>query len=633
MNQPPDSQQPQRSGITQLATLTLGALGVVFGDIGTSPLYAMRECFRGPQGLAVTQPNIFGIVSLIFWALILVISIKYLLFVLRADNRGEGGILALTTLLTRDRKNSSMIQVIIVTMGLFGASLLFGDGIITPAISVLSAVEGLNVATTVFQGWVVPISVLILTLLFFFQRRGTAKIGSIFGPIIFIWFIAIGLLGITAIIKAPGILAAVSPSYALDFLMANSWHGFAILGIVFLVVTGGEAIYADMGHFGRKPICASWFLLVLPALLLNYFGQGAHLLLNSGDVENLFYKMAPSWALYPMVILATMATVIASQAIISGVFSLTRQAVQLGYLPRMAVVHTSDETIGQVYVPTVNWMLFAGTISLIFHFGESGKLASAYGIAVSATMLITTILTTLVAYRYWSAKKAIISITGAIFLLIDLAFFASNVTKILAGGWIPLLLAGAVYMLMRTWQNGRDILRKNFEDQALDIRLFVNDLKERKPTRVSGVAVFLTGNANGTPRTLLHNYKHNKIVHDHTVLLTVRTEEIPYVRPEERVEMEPIGGGMYRIQLKYGFSEDPNIPEILQNLEREGLKFEQMRTTYFLGRETLLISGRSKMAKWRKKLFAYLSHNAFDATGFFHLPPNRVIELGLQVQL
>ena len=633
MSDIPQNNHEQHTSGRQLSALTLAAIGVVFGDIGTSPLYALRECFRGAHAMAATPQNIFGIISLIFWSLLLVISIKYLMFVIRADNRGEGGILALLTLLTHDKKGNTRIQAIIITLGLFGAALIYGDGIITPAISVLSAVEGLTVATNIFQPWVVPVSIAILTMLFFFQRCGTASIGNIFGPIILIWFIVIGIIGIASIIKAPGILAAASPHYAVEFFIANQWKGFAILGLVFLVLTGGEALYADMGHFGKLPIRISWFFLVFPALLLNYFGQGAYLLQNPGDVENLFYKLIPSWALYPMVMLATMATVIASQAIISGSFSLARQAVQLGFLPRLAVLHTSDKKIGQVYIPTVNWLLFIGTISLILIFKESGNLASAYGVAVSTDMIITTILTAFLAYRVWNLKPFTVVITASLFLTIDIAFFSSISAKLLSGGWITIIFASIIFFIMKTWQQGRDVLRKNFETQALDIHLFVNDLKERKPPRVSGVAVFLTGNDTGTPRTLLHNFKHNKIIHEHTVLLSVKTEEIPYVRHDERIELQSIGAGMYRIKLKYGFSEDPNIPEVLQTIESDDLRFEPMRTTYFLGRETLLISGRSKMAKWRKKLFAFLSHNAFDATGFFHLPPNRVIELGLQVEL
>ncbi|MDD4871104.1 MAG: potassium transporter Kup [Kiritimatiellae bacterium] len=633
MNQTINNNHLPRTNGTQIAALTLTAIGVVFGDIGTSPLYAIRGCFQGLQAINVTPHNVLGIISLVFWSLILIISVKYLAFVLNADNRGEGGVLALMTLLTRDKKENSLLQMVFIALGIFGASLLFGDGIVTPAISVLSAVEGLNVATSVFQSSIVPISIVILTLLFFFQHRGTARIGYVFGPILLVWFFVLSVLGIISIIKAPEILAAVNPYYAVNFFAENKWQGFSVLGIVFLALTGGEALYADMGHFGKTPIRFGWFTVVLPSLLLNYFGQGAHLLRRPDVVDNLFFQLAPSWALYPMVVLATTATIIASQAIISGAFSVSRQAVQLGFLPRMAVIHTSDEKIGQVYIPIVNWILFVGTISLIIGFRESSNLASAYGVAVSADMVITTIFTAFVAQKLWSIKKSVVIIVAGLFLLIDLSFFSSNVTKLTSGAWVPLALSGIVFVLIKTWKQGRDILRKNFEAQALDIQLFVHDLKERKPTRVPGVAVFLTGNATGTPRTLLHNFKHNKIIHEHTVLLTVKTEEIPYVRPDERIEFESIGAGMYRIQLKYGFSEDPDIPEALQKIDTGDLRFEPMRTTYFLGRETLLISGRSKMAKWRKKLFAYLSHNAFDATGFFHLPPNRVIELGLQVEL
>jgi KUP system potassium uptake protein len=632
MNTNNHSRAPATNG-SRLAALTFSALGVVFGDIGTSPLYSLRECFHGSLALEVTTQNVLGIVSLVFWSLILIISVKYMMFVLNADNRGEGGILALMTLLSRDKKDDSKRQMVLLSLGLFGAALLFGDGIITPAISVLSAVEGLNVATNVFQPFIVPIALAILTLLFFFQHRGTGRIGYVFGPILLVWFAAIALLGIASIIEAPSILAAVNPYHAINFFSINAWRGFTVLGIVFLVLTGGEALYADIGHFGKTPIRVSWFTVVLPSLVLNYFGQGAHLLKYPEDTENLFYQLAPSWALYPMVILATTATVIASQAIISGAYSLARQAVQLGFLPRMAIVHTSDEKIGQVYIPTVNWILLAGTVGLILGFKESGNLASAYGIAVSADMVITTILMAFVARKLWGAKLSLVVLVASVFAIIDLSFFTSNVSKLLSGGWVILVIAGTVYAVLATWKKGRDILRKNFEDQALDIHLFVNDVRERKPTRVSGVAVFLTGNATGTPRTLLHNYKHNKIIHEHTVLLTVRTEEIPYVPADERTEVSPVGAGVYRVQLNYGFSENPDIPAALQMVKTKDLEFEPMKTTYFLGRETLIITKKPIMAGWRKKLFAFLSHNAFDATGFFRLPPNRVIELGLQVEL
>jgi len=633
MSQTSNNNHTPRINGTHIAALTVAALGVVFGDIGTSPLYALRECFHGPHSLAVTPHNVIGIVSLVFWSLIIVISIKYLLIVIHADNRGEGGILALMTLLTRERKESGHSQKIFIALGLFGSALLFGDGVITPAISVLSAVEGLNVATTVFEPCIRPISIGVLLVLFLFQQRGTAKIGYVFGPILFVWFLVIAILGTLSIIKSPDILAAVNPYHALEFCVGNKMRGFAVLGIVFLALTGGEALYADMGHFGRNPIRTSWFCFVLPALILNYFGQGAYLLKNPNTVDNLFYQLAPSWALYPLVVLATMATVIASQAIISGAYSLARQAVQLGYLPRMAIVHTSDETIGQVYVPTVNWALLIGTVGLIIGFRESGNLAAAYGIAVSATMLITTILTGFIAHRLWGFKTPVVLLASAFFIFIDLAFFSSNAIKVFSGGWVALVIAGVIFAIMTTWKRGREILRSNFEAQALDISLFINDIKERKPRRVTGIAVFLTGNDSGTPRTLLHNFKHNKILHENIVLLTVKTEDIPYVRQDERTEVETLGSGIYRVRLKYGFSENPNIPEALQKANVGDINFEPMRTTYFLGRETLLITGRSKMSKLRKKLFTFLSHNAFDATGFFHLPPNRVIELGLQVEL
>jgi KUP system potassium uptake protein len=623
----------EHNGKSRMAMLALGALGVVYGDIGTSPLYAIRECFHGPYALSVIPGNVFGIISLVFWSLILVISLKYLVIVLNADNRGEGGMLALMTLLTHDTKRKSKFSAVFIALGIFGSSLLLGDGIVTPAISVLSAVEGLNVATRAFEGSIVPISIVILTILFLFQHRGTVKIGNVFGPIMALWFVMISVFGSISIIKTPEILAAINPWNAVMFFIENKGQAFSVIGIVFLTLTGGEALYADMGHFGKSPIRFGWFTMVLPALLLNYFGQGALLLREPASAENLFYHLVPTALIYPVVALATAATIIASQALISGAFSLARQAVQLGFLPRMAVIHTSDERIGQVYVPVVNWALFIGTISLILWFRESSNLASAYGVAVSANMLITTIMMAFIASKLWHMKLPGVVAVAGLFIIIDLAFLGSNLAKLTSGGWIPLAVAAVTILVVRTWQQGRSTLRDNLEKQTLDIQMFVNDLQSRKPTRVPGIAVFLTGNSTGTPRTLLHNFKHNKIIHEYTVLLSVSTEEIPCVCQEERAEVESLGAGMYRIRLKYGFSEDPDVPQALQKLNVGGVGFTPMSTTYFLGRETLLLNGRSKMAKWRKKLFSFLSRNAFDATGFFHLPANRVIELGMQVEL
>lgn len=615
-----------------LLKLTLTALGVVYGDIGTSPLYAVRECFRGKEALTVTPANVLGILSLIFWSLVLVISLKYLLFVMRADNRGEGGILALMALVTRTIKGKSTRIFVLAVLGLFGAALLYGDGMITPAISVLSAVEGLNVATSFFEPYVIPISLVILISLFLFQRRGTAGIGAIFGPVMLVWFSVLAILGAMSIVKEPRVFQAFDPRFGIGIFLHNSWRGFAVLGTVFLVVTGGEALYADMGHFGRKPIQLGWFSFVFPALLINYFGQGAFLLHNPGAVENLFYRLAPTWALYPLVVLSTSATVIASQAVISGSFSLTMQAVQLGYSPRLSIVYTSPEEIGQVYVPSINWILLFGTICLVLGFRHSGNLAAAYGVAVSATMVITTILMYVVAYRRWKWSLPVALITTASFLCIDIGFFSSNITKIKSGGWVPLLVASIVFTLMTTWKQGRRVLKSKLDAQILHLKDFLDNIAKENPIRVPGVAVFLTGNPVGTPTTLIQNFSHNKILHDRVVLLHISTKEIPYVPEKERVEAQSIGNGIYRVTLSYGFSENPNIPYALERVNIEGLDICQKETTFFLGRETLIITKDPLMPTWRKALFAFLSRNSRDATKFFRIPPNRVIELGIQLE-
>lgn len=616
-----------------IITLTIGALGVVFGDIGTSPLYALRECFLGSHAFSITVINILGAVSLIFWSLILIISIKYIIFVMRADNHGEGGILALMTLVTRSKKSSRKFHQFFILLGIFGAALLYGDSIITPAISVLSAIEGLNVATDVFKPYIVPLSILIIIMLFTFQYKGTTTVGAIFGPIMLLWFITIAILGGISIIRQPHILQAINPFYAINFFMYHGWYGFTILGVVFLAMTGGEAIYADIGHFGKTPIRHGWFFIVLPCLVINYFGQGAHLLQNPQEIENLFYRLAPSWFLYPMVMLSTIATVIASQAVISGAFSLTRQAVQLGYLPRLEIIHTSDKKIGQVYIPSVNTWLLIGTLLLILVFKHSSNLATAYGIAVSATMLITTILISVVAKRRWNIKLPIVLVLGSFFILIELAFFSSNVIKFMTGGWIPILIALVISEIIFIWKNGRKTLRKRIESETLDENIFLQDIAQYKPIRVPGVAVFLTPNMSGVPRTLLHNFKHNKILHEHTVFLSVKTEKIPHIPEEERFRVDDLGQGIYRIIVKFGFSEDPNISKVLKCIQTDKLRFDPMKTTFFLGRETLLISRETVASRWKKKIFTFLSHNAFDATQFFRIPPNSVIELGIQVQV
>ncbi|MSR81382.1 MAG: potassium transporter Kup [Candidatus Latescibacteria bacterium] len=615
-----------------LPLLVLGALGVVYGDIGTSPLYALRECFIGTHGLPPTQTNVLGILSLICWSLLLVITCKYLVFVLRADNGGEGGILALMALVTSARPNRSWV---LVSLGVFGAALLYADGMLTPAISVLSAVEGLSIATPLFQPYVLPVSIVILLILFSFQHFGTGKIGVVFGPIIIVWFAAIGLLGAISIAHTPEVLKAVDPRFAVRFFAAEGWHGFVVLGAVFLVVTGGEALYADMGHFGRRAIQWGWFCAALPCLLLNYFGQGALLLRSPEAIANPFYFLVPSWALLPMVALATMASVIASQAIISGAFSLTRQAIQLGYCPRLEIRQTSTSEIGQVYLPAINWMLMVGTILLMLLFRESGNLAAAYGIAISNTELFTTLLLYSAARHVWSWRPlAALALTGA-FLIPDLSFLAANLLKIHDGGWLPLLIASGIYLLMSTWEQGRRYLRARIEEMLLPVELFLQEAADHAPRRVSGTAVFLSGNPAGIPITLLHNYKHNKVLHESIILLTVQTAAVPYLDPDERAELNYLGEGFYRLILRYGFCEMPNLTAELSKIRTETFTFALMQTTFFLGREILVVRRHSHWSapRWRRQLFSFLSHNAWDVTQFFRIPPNRVVILGLQLEL
>lgn len=604
---------------------------MVYGDIGTSPLYTIRECFLGSHPVPLNPENVLGILSLIFWSLIIVISIKYLLYVMRADNRGEGGILALMSLVRAGA--STKERFVLVIVGLFGAALLYGDGMITPAISVLSAVEGLEVATPVFAGYVVPITILILIGLFLFQKRGTRGIGTIFGPVMLIWFVTIAGLGIRHIIKVPEVLSALMPIHGIRFFLNNGSMGFLALGVVFLAVTGGEALYADMGHFGRRPIRIAWFALVLPALLLNYFGQGALLLHHPENLKHPFFEMVPGWALYPMVILATIATTIASQAVISGSFSLTRQAVQLGYSPRLRIEHTSAEEIGQIYVPTVNWILMLATIGLVLGFKSSSNLAAAYGVAVTTTMVITTFLLYFVAREKWKWGKGKAVLLMSTFLIIDLAFFGANILKLPHGGWFPLVIATIVFTAMTTWRRGRQVLWERIKSSALPDALFLSSLDIDPPIRVPGTAVFMDRNPEATPHALLHNIKHNKILHERVVLLTVLTEERPHVPRSERVKIIPLGKGIFRIIIRYGFMEDPDVPVVLNAVKAEGLEFRPAETTYFLGRESLVATRRPGMAIWREKLFAWMSRNALGAGYFFDIPPDRIVEIGAQVEL
>ncbi|MEI6562734.1 MAG: potassium transporter Kup [bacterium] len=633
-----------------LLGLTIAALGVVYGDIGTSPLYSTRVSFTPGCGVLPTEANILGIISMILWSLLTLITIKYLALVLRADNRGEGGILALMALVNRDRK-AGKGTLFFVLLGLFGASLLYGDGLITPAISVLSAVEGLNMGSiTVSPHAIIVISLIILVALFWMQRHGTQKVGAIFGPVMLFWFASIAILGIRSIIGAPGILSAINPLHAIEFFINNRWQAFVTMGAVFLAVTGGEALYADMGHFGVGPIRLGWFTLVMPALVLNYCGQGAWMLHQLTDpqsvtlihgqialkqdlISNLFYRNVPHWAIYPMVALATAATIIASQAIISGAFSMTRQAIQLGYCPRLSIIHTSKRQIGQVYLPLVSALMLVGTILLVIGFKNSDSLAGAYGVAVSLTMLITTLFMISVMRRLWHWPWPVVGLIAVPFLFMDLTFFGSNILKIGDGGWVPLAISVGFIIMMTTWYRGREILGRQMAEAAISIDLFINDVASSKPHRVPGVAIFLTGNPNGIPRTLLHNYKHNKILHEQIVFITIQTEDIPRVPENERTQIKALPEGFYQIQVRYGFSEDPDLSTLLKNMSIEGLDLDPMRTTFFLGRETLILVNGRNMRPWRKILFAYLSRNAWDASKFFRIPPNRVIEVGIQVEL
>jgi KUP system potassium uptake protein len=614
---------------TGLGWMSLAALGVVFGDIGTSPLYAMRVAF-GEGALPLTEPAVFGVLSLIFWSLLLVVTLKYVLLMMNADNRGEGGILAISSLLTR-RVGAGPRRVVIL-LSILGAALFYGDGMITPAISVLSAVEGLHVATPVFEPFVVPITLGVLAGLFLLQRRGTARVGTLFGPVILAWFLSLALLGGAQVAQGPWILKALSPAYAIAFFADYEWAAFLALGAVVLSITGAEALYADMGHFGRKPIRLAWFAIVLPALVLNYLGQGALLLRDPDAAENPFFLLAPTQLLYPLVALATCATVIAAQAVISGAFSLTRQAVQLGYLPRLAVRHTSEETIGQIYVPAVNWLLFAGVLLLVIGFGESDDLAAAYGIAVIGAMVIDTMLLGSVARRVWRWPGAAAFAMLLFFLAIDVTFLSANGVKVAQGGFVPLLIAGGVVAVMTTWRRGRQALFRRLGAEGLSMGSFLARLP-RSATRVRGTAVFMTGTPDSVPHALLHNLKHNKVLHERVVFLTVRTVEEPRVAPEDQLELEQMQEGFYRLILRYGFLDEPNIPEALGRCRERGLSFEMMETSFFLSREKVVPSVNPDLSPWRERLFAALSALAMNATEFFQIPPNRVVELGTQVEV
>jgi KUP system potassium uptake protein len=617
----------------RLATLSLAALGVVFGDIGTSPLYAVRECFHGQYGIAVTHGNVLGVLSLIFWALLIIVTIKYLVFILRADNDGEGGVLAITALAKPRGAAMKNAPWALVVVGMFGACLLYGDGMITPAISVLSAVEGIRIITPLFKPYVIPLTILVLAALFLLQSHGTARVGSLFGPVMLVWFFVIGILGFAQIARYPQILAAAWPFHAVQFLLVNKAQGFVVLGAVFLVVTGAEALYADMGHFGKSPIRLTWLSLVLPALVLNYFGQGALLLERPAETHHPFYALVPSWAMVPMVVLAALATIIASQAVITGAFSLTRQAIQMGYLPRMRIIHTSAATLGQIYMAAVNWFLMICTIGLVVGFQSSDRLAAAYGVAVTSTMLITTSLFYVVARKRWRWSRLHAGLLAGMFFAVDLSFFCANISKIFHGAWFPLVIGGILVTVMLTWKQGREILGRQLRNLTPDFHKFKDTLDSNPPQKVSGQAIFLTGNPYVVPAALIHNLNHNKIIHSEVAFLHFKTEDIPRVPNFEKIETEKLGGGFFRIIAHYGFMEEPKIENVLALSHQQGMEFALENASFFLGKEKLSAGNNPKMGRWRTGLFMFMSRNAMDASAFFDIPPDRIIEVGINLEL
>ena len=613
-----------------LPPLVLAALGIVFGDIGTSPLYTLKECFSPLYGLAPSTGNVLGILSLIFWSISLVVSLKYVAYVLRADNRGEGGVMALMALAKRARPRWRYGLMII---GIAGASLFYGDAVITPAISVLSAVEGLAVVAPQFETYVLPLALTVLVALFLLQRFGTARVGALFGPVMVLWFGTLAGLGVWQILQNPEVLKALNPVHAVVFFVEHRTAAFFALGAVVLALTGGEALYADMGHFGRRPIRWAWFGLVLPALTLNYFGQGALLLANPAAVENPFFNLAPSWGTLPLVVLATAATVIASQAVISGAYSLTRQAVQLGYCPRVDIRHTSEREIGQIYIPVVNWALLAAVVLVILVFGTSSSLAAAYGIAVTGTMVLTTLLAFVVSRYRWRWPLWASLLVTSFFLTLDLSFFSANILKVLDGGWLPLLMGLLIFTLLTTWKRGREILYERLFADELPLDDFIGNLEAYPPTRVEGTAVFMTGSTEGIPHALLHNLKHNKVLHQRVVLMTIKNLDEPYVNDDTRVHIRQLSPSFWQVVARYGFKESPGIPQVLALCAEQELVFEEMDTSFFLSRETLVSTRRPGMARWREKLFAIMSRNATRVTDYFHIPANRVVEMGTMVEI
>jgi KUP system potassium uptake protein len=623
-------QADSRKGMTPLV---FGAIGVVYGDIGTSPLYTLRQCFTGAHPLALTPENVLGVLSIIFWALMIVVTLKYVTLIMRADNRGEGGILALTALVSRGLEHHTRRRWWLVGFGIVGAAMFYGDGMITPAISVLGAVEGLEIITPQLHPYIVPVTLAIIVVLFAIQKRGTASVGTLFGPVMCAWFVVIAVLGVLAVARNPEVLRAVNPAYAVSFFTVSPLLAFLALGAVVLAVTGTEALYADMGHFGATPIRRAWLLFVLPALVLNYFGQGALLLADPAAVKNPFYLLAPQWALIPLVILATCAAVIASQAVISGAFSLTRAAIQMGYCPRLKLLHTSEREIGQIYVPFINWTLFVAVMLLVLGFRSSDNLGGAYGIAVTLAMLIDSVLIFVVIRRIWGWGVPVALAITLPLLGIDIAFLASNALKIPEGGWFPLLIGGAVFTLLTTWKRGRALLMMRLAEDSMPLGDFIDSITTSPPPRVPGTAVFLTSSGDRVPHALLHNLKHNKVLHERVVFLTVHTRDIPRVADDDRVEIRDLGCQFWDVEGYYGFTEEPDVPVLLEVCGKHGLEFDMMDTSFFVSRETLIPSVAPGMALWRERVFVALAKMAVKATDFFHVPTNRVVELGTQVEL
>lgn len=629
---PPSAPHPGTHTVSgRLPALMLGALGVVYGDIGTSPLYTMREAFAETH-LPLNETTVLGVLSLVTWTLMIVVTVKYVMVIMRADNKGEGGVLALGTLAQRGLSGARGQQALI-GLAILGMALFFGDSLITPAISVLSAVEGLKVATPVFEPYVVPLTLLVLAVLFVFQRQGTGRVGIFFGPVMLLWFTTLALLGLIQIARWPDVLRAIDPEYAVLLFASHPWEAFVGLGAVVLAVTGAEALYADMGHFGRYPIRIVWLVFVLPALLLNYYGQGALLLHEPAARESPFYHLAPDWLLYPLVILATLATVIASQAVISGAFSLTRQAVQLGYLPRREIRHTSAHEIGQVYIPRNNWLLLTGVVLLVITFQSSSNLAAAYGVSVTGAMVIDAILAAVVARRLWCWNPWLAAIAFAAFLVVDVALFASTLMKVPQGGWFPLVAALGVFLIMTTWRKGRAILAERLYQDSLPLEAFLERMRPESPMRVAGTAVFMTGDPDLVPHALLHNIKHNKVLHERVIILTVMIDDVPWSYEDRAIQVDKLGKGFFRVVLHYGYMEQPHIPQALERCRKYGLHTDMMDTSFFLGRETLIPSKRTGLSTWREPLFIVMSKTALSATEFFCLPPGRVVELGTQVEI